>query len=102
FLPRAIAASKLILELDPTHTGVQQMLAQMYAKRGVPDPGKKGGSAPVAGNTVQLSTPAPAPAPAAASSASSRAIELPPDPTPAPAASAGQATPSFGEIDLAA
>src|SRR4051794_32996715 len=30
FLPRAIAASKLILELDPSHKGVQQMLAGLY------------------------------------------------------------------------
>ncbi|RKH85000.1 cyclic nucleotide-binding protein [Corallococcus sp. AB032C] len=36
FLPRAIAASKLILELDPSHRGVQQMLADLYARRGTP------------------------------------------------------------------
>src|SRR5687767_654665 len=29
FLPRAIAASKLILELDPSHKGVQHMLADL-------------------------------------------------------------------------
>src|SRR3954471_15631784 len=34
FLPRAIAASKLILEVDPKHTGVQQMLAGLYAAKG--------------------------------------------------------------------
>jgi CRP-like cAMP-binding protein len=33
FLPRAIAASKLILELDPKHRGVQQMLADLYARK---------------------------------------------------------------------
>src|SRR3954463_8573373 len=33
FLPRAIAASKLILELDPSHTGVQKMLADLYARK---------------------------------------------------------------------
>ncbi|HVG58361.1 MAG TPA: cyclic nucleotide-binding domain-containing protein [Hyalangium sp.] len=33
FLPRAIAASKLILELDPQHKGVQQMLADLYARK---------------------------------------------------------------------
>ena len=33
FLPRAIAASKLVLELDPGHTGVQKTLAQLYARR---------------------------------------------------------------------
>jgi len=32
--PRAIAASKLILELDPLHKGVQQMLADLYAQKG--------------------------------------------------------------------
>jgi CRP-like cAMP-binding protein len=36
FLPRAIAASKLILELDPTHLGVQKMLADLYARKAVP------------------------------------------------------------------
>ncbi len=36
FLPRAIAASKRILELDPAHRGVQQMLADLYALRGTP------------------------------------------------------------------
>ncbi|WP_164018103.1 cyclic nucleotide-binding domain-containing protein [Pyxidicoccus trucidator] len=36
FLPRAIAASKLILELDPAHRGVQQMLADLYARRAAP------------------------------------------------------------------
>ncbi|WNZ65768.1 cyclic nucleotide-binding domain-containing protein [Myxococcus sp. MxC21-1] len=36
FLPRAIAASKLILEMDPAHRGVQQMLADLYARRGTP------------------------------------------------------------------
>lgn len=35
FLPRAIAASKLILELDPAHKGVQHMLADLYARKGV-------------------------------------------------------------------
>lgn len=33
FLPRAIAASKLVLEVDPTHTGVQKMLADLYAQK---------------------------------------------------------------------
>jgi CRP-like cAMP-binding protein len=33
FLPRAIAASKLILELDPAHRGVQQVLADLYARK---------------------------------------------------------------------
>lgn len=36
FLPRAIAASKLIMELDPSHQGVQKMLADLYARRGTP------------------------------------------------------------------
>lgn len=33
FLPRAIAASKLVLELEPSHQGVQQMLADLYARK---------------------------------------------------------------------
>lgn len=39
FLPRAIAASKLVLEIDPSHKGVQKMLAELYAQ-------KSGGSRP--------------------------------------------------------
>ena len=33
FLPRAIAASKLVLEIDPGHTGVRKMLANLYAQK---------------------------------------------------------------------
>jgi len=36
FLPRAIAASKLVLELEPAHRDVQRMLADLYAARGTP------------------------------------------------------------------
>jgi CRP-like cAMP-binding protein len=70
FLPRAIAASKLILELDPAHQGVQQMLADLYARRS--------GSAPARA----------APTPPAAAAGRREPIELPPlDPAaPAPPA----------------
>src|SRR5512146_3075712 len=71
FLPRAIAASKLILELDPTHQGVQQMLASLYASKS-----SAGG----------LKRPAklekPANVPAAAPSSKFAPIELPPDDEP--------------------
>src|SRR5690349_3996978 len=33
FLARAIAASKRVLELDPNHTQMQRILADLYAKR---------------------------------------------------------------------
>jgi CRP-like cAMP-binding protein len=33
FLPRAIAASKLVLDLDPSHKEVQRMLAALYARK---------------------------------------------------------------------
>src|SRR5687767_8028291 len=75
FLPRAIAASKLILELDPAHQGVQHMLADLYARRGVPDATKR---KPTTTMVQAIAVPAAA---AAASPA-----------TPA--------VPSFGEIDL--
>jgi CRP-like cAMP-binding protein len=50
FLPRAIAASKLILELDPAHRGIQQKLADLYARKTaggsgpqrVPGPSRRG------------------------------------------------------------
>src|SRR5688500_11028233 len=46
FLPRAIAAAKLVLELDAAHTGVQQMLADLYAKRSGPATAGKGVAKP--------------------------------------------------------
>ncbi|WNG58094.1 cyclic nucleotide-binding domain-containing protein [Archangium gephyra] len=66
FLPRAIAASKLILELDASHQGVQQMLANLYARRG-----GTGGSA-------RAVTPRPLEAPPVAKQ-SAFFIQLPPD-----------------------
>ena len=33
FLPRAIAASKLVLDLDPNHQEMQKLLADLYARR---------------------------------------------------------------------
>jgi CRP-like cAMP-binding protein len=55
FLPRAIAASKLILELDPGHRGIQQKLADLYARKsaggnGVPQ------RAPTPSRKVELPT----------------------------------------------
>jgi len=47
FFPRAIAAGKLVLELDPTHTGVQQMLADLYAQ-------KSGAHPPVAASSAAM------------------------------------------------
>jgi len=67
FLPRAIAVSKMILELDPAHTGVQQMLADLYARR--QGPTRPSGSMP----------PVPAKAPPVPAAP-------PPPPAPTPAA----------------
>ncbi|NMO22458.1 cyclic nucleotide-binding domain-containing protein [Pyxidicoccus fallax] len=61
FLPRAIAASKLILELDPAHRGVQQMLADLYARRSAP------AGARARGPMGSALTPPPAPEPTAKS-----------------------------------
>jgi CRP-like cAMP-binding protein len=61
FLPRAIAASKLVLELDPGHSSVQKMLADLYAR--------KAGSARASGAARALGAAPPqppAPPPAAA------------------------------------
>ncbi|MBI3183176.1 MAG: cyclic nucleotide-binding domain-containing protein [Myxococcales bacterium] len=64
FLPRAIAASKLVLELDASHKGVQQMLAQLYARKAGPADGK-----PKAAAAAELT--------AAAGTPKREAIELP-------------------------
>jgi CRP-like cAMP-binding protein len=37
-LPRAIATSKRLLELQPSHRGVQRKLASLYAARSAPEP----------------------------------------------------------------
>jgi CRP-like cAMP-binding protein len=82
FLPRAIAASKLILELDASHQGVQQMLANLYARRGG------------AGGAARAVTPKPLDAPPVVKQAAFF-IELPPDVDEALASdvSAGDAEP---------
>lgn len=62
FLPRAIAASKLVLEHDPSHKGVQKMLADLYAqKSSTPSRISKLPSPPgfpeIERNTVDLAAP---------------------------------------------
>src|SRR5450631_4445962 len=57
FLARAIAASKLVLELEPGHQRMQRILADLYARRGV---------GPGVGRRPREVAPPPSPAPAAA------------------------------------
>ncbi len=59
FLARAIAASKLVLELEPGHQRMQRILADLYARRGV-GPG-------VGRRPREVTPPAPAPEPVAPS-----------------------------------
>ncbi len=86
FLPRAIAASKLILELDPAHKGVQQMLADLYAR--------KSGGTPAAPKP-----PAGAAAMAAVVAAMEQKAEAPPPAPPAPVEAAPEA-PKATAIDF--
>lgn len=96
FLPRAIAASKLILELDPKHTGIQQMLAGLYAA-------KAGGpGSPKPANRPSFEAPRRSPGPSAPAqpgdwSTRSDAIELPEE-----SASTAAASPLAmgGELEL--
>ncbi|WP_257445997.1 cyclic nucleotide-binding domain-containing protein [Archangium lipolyticum] len=74
FLPRAIAASKLVLELDPSHQGVQQMLANLYARRSGPGGASRALTPKPAPVPVKQAVAAEAPAPRAALH-----IELPPE-----------------------
>jgi CRP-like cAMP-binding protein len=97
FLPRAIAASKLVLELDPAHKGIAQMLAELYARKSgasrpttartigaKPEPlAQKAEPAPLTRDdaieiSVEEDVPrvAPAPAPAAPSPTHADAIEI--------------------------
>ncbi|MBZ4410656.1 cyclic nucleotide-binding domain-containing protein [Myxococcus sp. XM-1-1-1] len=75
FLPRAIAASKLILELDPSHQGVQQMLANLYARRGTPVGARARGPM---GSALSAPPPPerPAPSPQPVSGDASDGLEL--------------------------
>jgi CRP-like cAMP-binding protein len=59
FLARAIAASKLVLELEPGHQRMQRILADLYARRGV-GPG-------VGRRPREVTPPVPAPEPVAPS-----------------------------------
>ncbi|GMU05710.1 cyclic nucleotide-binding domain-containing protein [Corallococcus caeni] len=80
FLPRAIAASKLILELDPAHQGVQQMLADLYARRGTPATSrvkpKEAASQPLPAGLVTQREAPPTPAPAAPLEAEGVPVDL--------------------------
>jgi hypothetical protein len=122
FLPRAIAASKLILELDPAHQGVQQMLADLYARRGFGDGGGKrtraagpavaraleGGPKPIElAEDLPEPEPAAAPEPILLSTPKSahrqnphQAIELPPEPV-APESEVPLEEPPAAEIEVA-
>jgi len=70
FLARAIAASKLVLELEPGHQRMQRILADLYAQRGV---------GPGVGRRPREATPAPPPATPAPAA---------PEPPPAPSGEA--------------
>ncbi len=97
FLPRAIAASKLILELDPAHQGVQKMLADLYARKSGAGRPATPKSLPSSPSSVSA-PPAPAPtAPdtAAAPEAIDVEVELEPvvEGMPAPVAATEVAPP---------
>ncbi|HXX32486.1 MAG TPA: cyclic nucleotide-binding domain-containing protein [Myxococcaceae bacterium] len=66
FLARAIAASKLVLELEPGHQRMQRILADLYAQRGVgPGVGRRAREAPPQSSPA-VAAGAPATAPASA------------------------------------
>jgi CRP-like cAMP-binding protein len=81
FLPRAIAASKLILELDPSHNGVQKMLADLYARK----TGPAGPGAPPKGGPAKVETKIDTQTTATGFADRKDAIELDARPEPAPA-----------------
>jgi len=62
FLPRAIAASKIVLELDPQHQGVQQILADLYARKGG-GPAAPKAKAALTSTSPAIQPAAPTPAP---------------------------------------
>ncbi|MDX2011730.1 MAG: cyclic nucleotide-binding domain-containing protein [Myxococcaceae bacterium] len=94
FLPRAIAASKLVLELDPGHKGVSKMLADLYAR-------KSGATRPSTARTIGAKPdPSPAEKPTAPIEIT---VEEPVAEAPAPVVAAPPPPPAEGiEIELAA
>jgi len=76
FLPRAIAASKLVLEVDPSHTGVQKMLADLYAQKSKPT--SRASSVPPSSSSGVRAAPPPPP-----QGQDARALELEAPPRPA-------------------
>ncbi|MBX7101386.1 MAG: tetratricopeptide repeat protein, partial [Myxococcaceae bacterium] len=92
FLPRAIAASKLILELDPSHSGVQKMLAGLYARKSGPAmPASKPAGATATG--VEQKVPGSTTDAAFANRKDAIALDAP----PAPAAKPKPAAPKPGD-----
>lgn len=61
FLPRAIAASKLVLEIDPAHKGVQKMLAELYAQKSGGARGSGGRPSSASGLVAPASGPGASP-----------------------------------------
>ncbi len=77
FLARAIAASKLVLELEPGHQRMQRILADLYAQRGVgPGVGRRPRDNPAPQGASPPLAPQPPPAPPAAPSVEDEAPEL--------------------------
>lgn len=96
FLPRAIAASKLVLELDPTHKGIAQMLADLYAR-------KSGASRPSTARTIGAKPdPVAVPSPTTRADAIEITVEEDTPPAaPAPAAAAPNPTSRADAIEVA-
>ncbi|XXF81463.1 cyclic nucleotide-binding domain-containing protein [Myxococcaceae bacterium GXIMD 01537] len=94
FLPRAIAASKLILELDPSHQGIQQMLADLYARRGTPQGTRAPRTAtPAPPPTVALRVEQPASGASLVEEDSEAVLDLEEEVEPAPAISTSSPSP---------
>ncbi|MGO9828582.1 MAG: cyclic nucleotide-binding domain-containing protein [Myxococcaceae bacterium] len=76
FLARAIAASKLVLELEPGHQRMQRILADLYAQRGVgPGVGRRSRPSSLPSPPLPAAVPTP-PAAAAAPALEEEAPEL--------------------------
>lgn len=111
-LAQAIAISKLILQLDPTHTRTQEALAQLYARKtGGPSQGQWTAKVPpeMAGalNLRHVKQPvAPPPAPCAPAASPTPGLAPPPlagapaMPEPVPATPIAPVSPEPVEIDI--
>jgi len=107
FFPRAIAACKLVLEIEPEHSGVKSMLDELYVHKALPS--LPDASSPPLAASLATHRPSPSVAPVAQEKPSlptpppqvptlvGRLLQEPPPPSPKPVEVLSPSLPSWAE-----